>query len=243
MEYSLPALSHLAVVSTLRELYRQAVESIPPESYPRVLVSLTHLTHLVPAAQALVVTIPPVLVVHQAQALVSTRQAQVLGSTRQALVPESPPPVPACFLASFPHPEPLSQPGSTPLLDWEKIVGAVSDMKGGNCEECVDGRNAFAMQEIDRNRRLSAHRRGKTLTTNGVLGIFNSFYHTFHTKSPYSWQHEQSQTTSYYSILIVNMYWSSFDLRHTTSFKSHSLLDASDCLETEMRSTNKNRCC
>ena len=156
MEYSLPALSHLAVVSTLRELYRQAVEPIPPESYPRVLVSLTHLTHLVPAAQALVVTIPPVLVVHQAQALVSTHQAQALVSTYLALAPESPPPVPARFPASFPHPEPLSQPGSTPLLERRK--GPVSDMKRESGEECVDGRYAFAMQEIDRNRRLSAHR-------------------------------------------------------------------------------------
>ena len=165
MEYSLPALSHQAVVSTLRELYRQAVEPIPLESYPRVLVSLTHLTHLVPAAQALVVSIPPVLVVHQAQALVSTRQAQALVCTHQAqalvsthlaLAPESPPPVPARFPASFPHPEPLSQPGSTPLLERRK--GPVSDMKRESGEECVDGRYAFAMQEIDRNRRLSAHR-------------------------------------------------------------------------------------
>ena len=135
------------MVSTLQELYRQAVELIPPESYPRVLVSLTHLTHLVPAARALVVTIPPVLVVHQAQALVSTHLA---------LAPESPPPVPARFPASFPHPEPLSQPGSTPLLERRK--GSVSDMKRESGEECVDGRYAFAMQEIDRNRRLSAHR-------------------------------------------------------------------------------------
>ena len=166
-EYSLPALSHLAVVSIPRELYRQAVERIPPESYPLVLVSLTHLTHLVPAAQALVVTIPPGLVVHLALALVSTHRA---------LAPEFPHPVlEASIPASFPHLGPLSQPGSTQQ--------AVSDIKGEHCEGCVDGRNAFAMQEIDRNRRLSANRHGKILTTFGALGTFNSFNQVSHQES------------------------------------------------------------
>ena len=155
------------MVSTLRELYRQAVESIPPASYPRVLVSLTHLTHLVPAAQALVVTIPPVLVVHLALALVATippglvvHLALALVSTHLALAPESTHPV-------FLHLGPLSQPGST--------HPAVSDIRRDNGEGRVHGRNAFAMQYIDRNRRLSAHRHGKILTTIGVLGTFNSF--------------------------------------------------------------------
>ena len=181
VEYSLLALSHLAVVSTLQELYRQAVESIPPESYPQVLVSLTHLTHLVPAAQALVVTIHPVLVVHLALALVSTHLALAPESTHRALAPESTHPVLACFLATFPHLGPLSQPGSTHPV--KRRQGAVSDIKRDNREGCVDGRNAFAMQKIDRNRRLSAHRHGKILTINGVLGIFNSFYHISHQKS------------------------------------------------------------
>ncbi len=172
VEYSLLALSHLAVVSTLQELYRQAVESIPPESYPQVLVSLTHLTHLVPAAQARVVTIPPVLVVHLALALVSTHLA---------LAPESTHPVLAYFLATFPHLGPLSQPGSTHPV--QRRQGAVFDIKRDNREGCVDGTDVFAMQEIDRNRRLSAHRHGKILTINGDLGIFNSFYHISHQKS------------------------------------------------------------
>ena len=167
MEYSLLALSHLAVVSTLRELYRQAVEHIPQESYPRVLVSLTHRTHLAPVAQALVVTIPPGLVVHLALAL---------ASTHQALAPESPHPVlVAPIPASFPHLGPLSQPGSTQQ--------AVSDIKRDHCEGCVNGRNTFAMQEIDRSRRLSADRHGKIITTNGVLGTFNSFYQISHQES------------------------------------------------------------
>ena len=70
MESSLPVLFHLAVASTLRALSRQAVELILLESYPQALVSLTR-THLVPVAQALVVTIPPVLVAHLALALVT----------------------------------------------------------------------------------------------------------------------------------------------------------------------------
>ena len=180
MEYSLLALSPLAVVSTLRELYHQAVEPIPPESYPRVLASLTHLTHLAPAiqalvvttplapaAQALAVTIPPRLVVHLARALVSTHRALAPESPRPVLVAPTP--------AAFPHLEPLSQLGSTQQ--------AVSDIKRDHCEGCVNGRNAFAMQEIDRKRRLSADRHGKILTTNGVLGTFNSFYPLSHQES------------------------------------------------------------
>ena len=175
VEYSLPALSHLAVVSILRELYRQAVESIPPESYPRVLESPTHLIHLVPAAQALVVTIPPVLVVHLALALVSTHLA---------LAPESTRPVLASSLVSFPHLEPLSQPGSTqpapasqPLL--KKRSGAVSDIKRENRKGCVDGRYAFALQETDRNRRLSAHRKWENINDNWGFGPLQFFLSRF----------------------------------------------------------------
>ena len=190
MEYSLPALFHLAAASILRALNRQAVEPIPLESSPRALVSLTHLTHLVPVAQALVVTIPPGLVIHQALALVTIHPVPVvhlalaLVSTHPVLVahpalaPESTHPVLASSLPSFPHPGALSQAGSTqPVPAFQQSLrGAVSDSKRDNREGCIDGKNAFTMREIDSNRRLSAQGHGKDINDNwGFLGHFSVY--------------------------------------------------------------------
>ena len=141
MEYSLPALFRLAAASTLRALNHQAVEPIPLESSPRALVSLTHLTHLVPAAQVrALVIIPPVPVAHLARALVSTHPELVV---HQALAPESTHPALAPSLPSFPHLGALSQVVSTQPVpafhhkfhQW--LRGAVSDLKGDNREGCA----------------------------------------------------------------------------------------------------------
>ena len=187
MESSLPALFHLAAVFTLRALSRQAVEPTLLEAYPQAPVSLTRLTHLAPAAQALVVTIPPVLAVHLALALVSIHQALV---AHPALAPESTHPVLAPSLPSFPHLGALSQAASTQLVPvfQHSLRGAVSDSKRDKREGCMDGRNAFAMREIDRNRRLPAQGHGKILTTTGVFWAFLFFFLTIHTKSPVNQQ-------------------------------------------------------
>ena len=198
VESSLLALFHPAAVFTLPAVSRQAVEPTLLESYPQAPVSLIRLTHLVPAAQALVVTIPPGLVVHRALApgtippVLAVHLALALVSTHPALVahpalaPESTHPVLAPSLPSFPHLVALSQAGSTqPVPAFQQSLrGAVSDSKRDNCEGCIDGRNAFTMRELDRNRRLPAQGHGNILTTPGVFWAFLFFFLTFHTKSP-----------------------------------------------------------
>ena len=64
------------------------------------------------------------------------------------------------------------------------------------------------MREIDGNRRLPAQGHGKDINDNwGVDGHISFLYHISHQESRLIGKHEQSQMTSYYSILIVNMYW------------------------------------